>query len=560
MSIVDGCQRRLGMLRPAEASRVLLECLGHGQFRRVTQDASCVTRLSVNSSLSREAVTSVREAHDMRYGARACLGLCGILFLGLGTQGTLADKPVRAPKTVASSPQKRGASPRAKLFDMDAMRDATTLAIDILEDWHPVTGPVPTRQKLVTIRVGQMWPGQDYRMPVRMVVPAHRKAVGFHLTGGNQVRRLKQDTRLNPIEQVLVQGGVGLVYTVVQDLRQSGFGELARASEARFVKTLNPHDKIQYWAWPATMMRAVTAAHAEADHFEVGKVAMSGGSKNGATPSMAILHDVRMTAVHASVSPIWDSPIRLCDRQAWDALEAVTGPLRHPFLGGHFGPIYNRDVLAAGHQWEDLQKLALDISDSVFITRHIEALRARDVDLLFHPGTHDFVAYDMAWGGKHHPTIPIYLGANTGHGQGKGHPTKPRDEQNKAAFLLAHFFDSVDPLLTAPTVTWQVAGKTLKVAVRFEPDSGEESGRIWWIYDRAPDSSPEYLSRLIPDDNWADMTWDEDHGVWTYTVALDASARRVDFFTTHRKSIHHRGRHYPTYLSCPYTRVGLAQD
>ena len=36
---------------------------------------------------------------------------------------------------------------------------------------------------------------------------------------------------------------------------------------------------------------------------------------------MAIIHDQRMTAVHASVSPIWDSPLRLCDREAWDTLE-----------------------------------------------------------------------------------------------------------------------------------------------------------------------------------------------------------------------------------------------
>ncbi len=431
---------------------------------------------------------------------------------------------------------------KIKLFDMDAIRDPSALQVDILQDWHEVEGPVPTRQKLVTINVGEMWPGQDYRMPVRMVVPADRKARGFHLTGGNHPRRLRQDTKLNPIEQELAKGGVGLVYTVVQELRQSGLGELGAASEARFLKTLNPHDKIQYWAWPATMMRAVTTAYAETDHFGVGKVAMSGGSKNGATPSMAILHDQRMTAVHAAASPIWDSPLRLCDRQAWDEREAVTGPLQHTFLGGHFGPNYNRGALAAGHRWEDLQKLARDISDGVFITRNIEALRTRDVDLLFHPGTHDFVAYDIAWGGKHHPDIPIYLRANSGHGQRKGHPAAEQDEQNRAAFLLEHFFDEVEPLLEAPTVQHRVVDDTLKVTVRFKPDSGEESGRIWWIYDRAPDGSPGYISGLIPNENWADMEHDRDRGVWAATIDLDANATRIDFFSNHRKSIHYHGK------------------
>ena len=169
-----------------------------------------------------------------------------------------------------------------KLFDMAAIRDSSTLEVEVIQDWHLVGGDVPTRQKLVTINVGEIWPGQEYRMPVRMVVPADRKAKGFYLTGGNFPERLQQHTRLTPIDRELIKGRVGLVYTVVQVLEKSGLGELGKASEARFLKTLNPHDKIQYWAWPATMMRAITTAYAESDHFEVGKVAMSGGSKNGA--------------------------------------------------------------------------------------------------------------------------------------------------------------------------------------------------------------------------------------------------------------------------------------
>lgn len=484
------------------------------------------------------------------------IGVALLLTLAIGMDGALAAGKARTAKATDPAGQNADGS-TIGLFDMDAIREPGTLEIEVLQDWHDVGGPVPTRQKLVTMKVGNMWPGQAYRMPVRMVVPADRKAKGFHLTGGNQLQRLKQDTRLNPIDQELIKGGVGLVCTVVQNLQQSGLGALGNASEARFLKTLNPHDKIQYWAWPATMMRAVTTAYAETEHFEVGNVAMSGGSKNGATPSMAILHDERMTAVHASVSPIWDSPLRLCDRKAWDDLEAVAGPLRHPFLGGHFGPIYNRGALAAGHTWDDLRKLAHRLADSVFITRNIEALRARDVDLLFHPGTHDFVAYDLAWGGKHHPTIPIYLRANSGHGKRKGHPAAERDEQNKAAFLLEHFFDDVAPLLEAPIVEHQVVDNTLKVTVRFKAGSGDESGRIWWIYDRPPDGSPGYLDTLIRDDDWAEMTHDRARGVWTVTIKLDPEATRIDFFSNHRKTIQYHGRAYRTYISCPYTRVEL---
>lgn len=453
-----------------------------------------------------------------------------------------------------------GQSARAggEIFDMQAIRDPGTLETRVLQSWHIVRGQIATRQKLVSIHVGELWPGQEYRVPVRMVVPADRKATGFHLRGGSTPARLEQDARLNPLEQRLLLGGVGLVFTVVQEPGSYGQREMARAAEQRFARTLNPRHKIQYWAWPATLMRAITTAYAETDHFRNGQVAATGGSKNGASPSMAIIHDDRMTAVHASVSPIWDSPLRLCDPMAWKELESQQGR-RGAFSGGHFGPNFNRAVLAAGHSWKDLQKFTREISDDVFVSRNLKQLRGRGVEMLFHPGTHDMVAFDMAWGGAHYPDIPVYLGANTGHGK-RGHPERERDQQNLAAFLLRHFFpdDVSGTLLSPPTVECAIVDdRSLEIIVRFPKDSGEESGRIWWMFDRAPDGSPEYLSRLIPDDNFVDMHHDSKRGIWVAEIEIEREARHIDFFSNHRKTIQYRGEDYRTYLSSPYTRVEL---
>ena len=448
----------------------------------------------------------------------------------------------------------QSAEPRSEIFDMDAIRDPKTLKIEVLKDWHVVEGSIPTRQKLVTINVGEIWEGQDYRIPVKMIVPADRKAKGFHLTGGHTPGDFDRESRLDPLEQELIRGGVGVVHTIVQDPRSFGQAELEHSAEQRFAKSLDPHYNIKYWAWPATLMRAVTTAHAETEHFEAGKIALSGYSKNGASPSMAILHDERMTAVHAGASPIWDSPLRLCDSDAWKLHEANGGSHRG-FSGGHFGPNFNQPALDAGHTWEELQKFTRDISDGVFISRNLPALRARGVDMLFHPGTHDMVAYDLAWGGAHHPDIPVYLGANTGHGK-KGHPMTERDEQNKAAFLLRHFFpEKVEPMLTPPEVEHEIVGDRIKIRVRFHPNSGDESGRIWWMFDRAPDGSPNYLKELIPDENSTEMACDSERDVWTAEIQLDPSATQIDFFTNHRKTVHHGGKAYATYHSCPYTRV-----
>ena len=65
----------------------------------------------------------------------------------------------------------RGVSAAGGIFDMDAIRDPKTLEVKVHQDWHVVQGLIATRQKLVTINVGDMWAGQEYRVPVRMVVP-----------------------------------------------------------------------------------------------------------------------------------------------------------------------------------------------------------------------------------------------------------------------------------------------------------------------------------------------------------------------------------------------------
>jgi len=450
-------------------------------------------------------------------------------------------------------------------FDMRKILDPSTLGVKVLVDWHDVKGECPTRQKLITIRVGELWGGQDYRIPVRMIVPADRKAKGFHLTGGHRLESIKRDVRPQRLDAELLSGGVGLVFTIVQEPRTFGQGELARAMSERFIKTLDPHYSIQYWAWPATLMRAVTAAYAEKGHFEKGKVATSGGSKNGATPSEAILHDKRITAVHATVSPICDSPLRLCDRAAWDKLNAYNRQyakkhnlnpervMNHRFLGGTFGPIYNRGALASGHKWEDIQKLAVRLADHVFISRNLKQLKARGVDMYFHPGTHDVVAFDAAWCGSKFPQIPIYLRANSGHGK-RGHPAGERGEQNKTAFLMRHFFGG-EPMLTAPSVSYEVKGGVLSVRVKFKDGSGETNGRIWWIYDRGPDGSAAYISEMIPDDQWKDMKYDAAGKAWGAEIKLKTGASHIDFFSNHGKSAQHGSRKYRTYISSPYTRV-----
>ena len=464
-------------------------------------------------------------------------------------------------------------APAAELFDMAAIRDASTLDVKVLKDWHPVRGEVMTRQKLITIRVGELVPGKEYRLPVRLIVPHNRKAKGFHLTGGHQLRNMQNDFPPRGLDAELLRGGVGLVFTVVQVLPASGQPELGRIAERRFIETLNPKYSIQYWGWPAALMRATTAAYAEKDHFEKGKVAMSGGSKNGASPSVALLQDDRLTALHASVSPIWPSPLRLCDEKAWADLrkanERYAARLRnqgkrvderrifnHVFLGGTFGPVYNRDALEVGHKWSDLQRLAKAMSPEVFVGPKLAELKKRGAEVLFHPGTHDFVAFDLNWGGKHYPEVPIYLRANSGHGIEGPHPAAERGEQNKAAFLLRHFFGG-EGLLPPPRVVSRADEDRVKIKVIFPEGVKAQSGQIWWMHDRGPDGSAAFLGDLFPEGQSAPMKHQEEDNSWNFTLPREKGKQHIDFFSNHRKTIRRGGRAYNTYISSPYTRVPL---
>ena len=95
------------------------------------------------------------------------------------------------------------------------------------------------------------------------------------------------------------------------------------------------------------------------------------------------------------------------------------------------------------------------------------------------------------------------------------------------------------------------------VKVQFKPGSKTESGRIWWMYDRGPDGSGAYRRDLFPEDQWKDMSSDAKKTRWNVEIEVKKGASHIDFFTNHRKTITYKSVPYPTYISCPYTRVDL---
>mgnify|MGYP006982527313 CR=1 FL=1 len=114
-----------------------------------------------------------------------------------------------------------------------------------------------------------------------------------------------KDIKSSAVEAEVLANGVGIVKTVVKVIAQiPGKQGLQKEMGKLFLEDLNPR-YTTVWIWSMTLMRATTAAYAEVDYFEKGKVAGTGGSKNGISPAMALINeDRKSTRLNSSHKPI----------------------------------------------------------------------------------------------------------------------------------------------------------------------------------------------------------------------------------------------------------------
>ena len=452
------------------------------------------------------------------------------------------------------------------IFNTEEILDESTLDIKTLEDWHTDKPTGSTRQKLIEIKVAEWWPGQDYRIPVRMIVPLEGKAKGFHITGGNPYEALMKDSKPNAFQAKLLANGVGIVKTVVKSLNQiPGKQGLEQEMGQLFLKDLNPR-YMKLWIFSMTLMRATTAAYAEVNHFEKGKVAGSGGSKNGIAPAIALINDERFTATSSNRAPAYFSPTRRIDREEMGKVEAANKAFFEAVKAGNVDLKKQRAkwyqanmvgskrsvhelALKAGRSWDEIHNLADCLLSRLCVTENWDRLKERGVDMFFQPGSHDYVAYDILWGAQNHPQLPVYYEPNGGHQQ-KPHSAAAKDNQNLNAFLWNHFFGG-EPLLQPPKSNYKISKDKLSVSVSFNEGPQPINGRIWWIYDRAPAGSAPFLHEQIPADQWMDMERDAKTGAWTAAIPLKDGFSQIDFFSNHGREVNG----YKQYISSPYTQV-----
>ena len=167
-------------------------------------------------------------------------------------------------------------------------------------------------------------------------------------------------------------------------------------------------------------MKAATAAYAETDHFEKGKVAGAGSSKNGISPAVALINDERFTATSSDHAFAYYSPIRRTDGEEMDKVEAANKAFFEAIKAGDVelekqrakwyqgvmvGSNRSMDKIAlkAERSMDELHDMMDYFWPSVCVTENWDRLMERGVDILFQPGTHDYVASDILWGSQNHP-------------------------------------------------------------------------------------------------------------------------------------------------------------
>ncbi|MDH3706502.1 MAG: alpha/beta hydrolase, partial [Acidimicrobiia bacterium] len=307
-------------------------------------------------------------------------------------------------------------------FHMPTMLDDTTLDVTVIEDWH-VDGAGTTRQKLIDVHVETWYDDIEIRVPVRLVLPLSGTVNGFTINGGSDPRA--GDHAPTGAEQLALDGGVGVIRTFIKPIAQYD----GLPSEAQLQTRLLAEADVRYsepWLWAAIMMRSITAAFAD-DQIDPGPVLAWGGSKNGATPLVASIHDQRITGVQPSVAPAIFSPVRGHEPTAvaevaaadadFDAARAA-GLAPGDQGWGYYNKAFRSDALlatqAAGWTAHDVRAFMHGIADDFFISENLEQLAQRGVDIFSEPGSHDWVAYDVAALGTELSDLRQYIRPNAG--------------------------------------------------------------------------------------------------------------------------------------------------
>ena len=476
-------------------------------------------------------------------------------------------------------------------FDMALARDAGSLEMETVKDWHAVATKPPTLQKHAVITLFQLPSGAKARIPVFFVIPESGKPCRNVLMRTAQYNSVKVE--LAEYECMLLQHGIGVVRAALESpTKIPGNGkDLVREMNKFYFQTADFRTGNGY-LWGMTYMRALTAAYSMPDRFQPGgKVFVTGASKAGFAAAMALINDDRFTAMAGLVcsaarppaNDAWRAAVAKANAQfqidlaggkypAIDeavkgsekkkkilakALEKGPGAVEERAAAGagssEFAEPDFADWVKAGWPKEFLDRYAEHVWDHVLVTRNLKPLTERGARYFFHCGSNDNASQGVAVLGRDFPGFPECVVPGGTHGTTPGTdvptPQLPEAGQNISTFALDCFLGGY-PWPDPPRLEWKRDGRAIQVKATFA-DSKQagmiKTGALHWAYDRSPVGSAPYYY-----DRWQSAEMKQTSpGVWAGQFDLAPGKSTLDILTFHHAETNGR----PIAVSSPYTHV-----
>ncbi len=464
-------------------------------------------------------------------------------------------------------------SEEASLFDLDSIRDSSTLEVEVLSDWQEAKGDGLILQKLIEITVCEWWSGQKVRIPVTLNVPA----------SGPPCRNvLLMNMGLNPrvatpnavARTLLKEFGVGVVLVGMGTIEaMEPAGELHLSMRQQLLNTKD----VRYsagWIWGMSQMRGLTAAAAESDYFRPDKVLATGGSKRGIGSTVAGIHDDRFTAILPVVAPPLGNPggvfvqgtepkwLIEADNRFYADLDAgklgLDQTVKEALLDRSERWANTRirveQVRKAGWSRKEISQIENKVRDYARIVNYLPEVKTRGLDFFFNVGTNDGVTPGLLELGERFPGFPIYIVPGGQHG-GPGTagftrrvPSLDAVNENLMSFARYHFFrdrEFVDP--PKVEMDWNDKQQTLIVTARFPEKVKPQKNHLWWSIDK---NEPRTLASQY--DAWEKVPLQSiGGGVYRTQLAFPRKPKRLDIVTVHR----HIENGLPLTISSPYLRI-----
>lgn len=459
-------------------------------------------------------------------------------------------------------------------YDMAQVRDPSTLEARVIEDWHPWGKNTGIKQKFIEITVCEWWPGQKVRLPVTLLTPEKGGPV-HNIVIDNAGLGPKAASPTGAKLRLLQGGGVGVALIGMTTIdAMEPVGKLDVGMKEHFLKSKDAR-YTPAWIWGMSDMRALTAALAEKDVFQLGKVIATGGSKRGVATAAAGIADDRFTGILPIVAPVVDPPggpyvEGMRPAAITKANEKFLGDLRAGKIASApvtaFDPLVFREKVRAAERitvkeaqdagWtEDEMREACTLAWEVCrTTNYLPALKKRGLEIFYNEGSNDQVSPGLLELCKHYPTLPVYVVPGGQHGGAKetGFMKQvgglPDVDENIFAFAQHHFFGA-RPMVATPQVKqhWDAASHRLQVTATFPDKAEPQKNDLWWSVNRHPD-----YTFAMEYDAW-ESTPMKQTGPATYSaeVTLPEKPETIDFVTVHA----HRANGSTLTLSSPLLRV-----